>query len=816
MKLRKFGCCSALFALALATTVLPNLASAQDQNQEDPPSRVARLGYMEGSVSFQPAGENDWVGAVDNRPMTTGDKVWADKDSRAELQLGSAVIRLSQNTGISFLNLDDRTAQVQLSSGSINVRVRRLDRDEAFEIDTPNLAFSIYQPGSYRLEASEDGTYSVVTIREGDGEATGNGQTYKVHAGQRATFNGTDSLNADVEQIGDPDQFDNWAYNRDHRWENSRSAHYVSPDVVGYDDLDDNGDWRDEGDYGHVWFPHVEAGWAPYHEGHWAWIDPWGYTWVDDASWGYAPFHYGRWVSVGGRWGWIAGPVEVHAVYAPALVVFVGGGGVAFGGNVAWFPLGPREVYVPSYHVSREYVNRVNISNTTVNTTTITNVYNTTIINKNTTNITNVTYVNRNVQGAVTAVPQHAFASAQPVARASVAVNAEQLRAAPVSTRVTVNPTRDAVLGSRASTANHVTAPPQAVMNRQVIAKAAPPPPPPSFAAKQQAMAANPGQPLPKREMASLRPPATAAAATHPAVKVAPPGKPATPTTGHPNAPANQPSNTARPGQPNAPANQPAANQPGNRPGNQPAATERPGAAAQPNNRPQPNPPSNRPEATPNPSAPPARNDRPASAQPNRPEPTQPNNRPPAAQPNNRPEPTPNRPPAAQPNNRPETTPNRPPAEQPNNRPEPTPNRPPAAQPNNRPEPTPNRPPAPQPNNNRPEPTPNRPPAAQPNNRPEPTPNRPPAPQPNNNRPEPTPNRPPAAQPNNRPEPSRNEPAPRQTPPPSERPPQQQQQQHNPPPPAARPQQPPPKQQQQQKSQTPEEKKKQEEKKPPQ
>jgi len=32
------------------------------------------------------------------------------------------------------------------------------------------------------------------------------------------------------------------------------------------------------------------------------------------------------------------------------------------------FPLGPREVYVPSYHVSRAYVTRVNVSNTTVNT----------------------------------------------------------------------------------------------------------------------------------------------------------------------------------------------------------------------------------------------------------------------------------------------------------------------------------------------------------------------------------------------------------------------------------------------------------------
>src|ERR1019366_4381965 len=179
-----------------------------------------------------------------------------------------------------------------------------------------------------------------------------------------------------------------------------------------------------------VWFPHVSAGWAPYGEGPRARIDPWGWTWVDDEHWGYAPFHYGRWLSIEGRWAWLPGPMDVEPVYAPALVVFVGGGG-GFGGNVGWFPLGPREVYVPSYRVSREYVNRVNISNTTVNNVQITNVYNTTIINK-TTNITNVTYANRNVRGAVTAVPQRAFASAQPVGRAAVAMNARQIARAPV------------------------------------------------------------------------------------------------------------------------------------------------------------------------------------------------------------------------------------------------------------------------------------------------------------------------------------------------------------------------------------------------
>src|ERR1700683_3592603 len=139
---KKFFCWSAVLALALSTGALPTPAAAQDQDQqEDPPTRVARLGYIEGSVSFQPAGEDEWVQAVPNRPMTTGDKIWADRDSRVELQLGSAVIRLGANTGASFLNLDDHTVQLQLSSGAANVRVRRLDPDDDFEIDTPNLAF---------------------------------------------------------------------------------------------------------------------------------------------------------------------------------------------------------------------------------------------------------------------------------------------------------------------------------------------------------------------------------------------------------------------------------------------------------------------------------------------------------------------------------------------------------------------------------------------------------------------------------------------------------------------------------------------------
>ena len=133
-----------ILVLALSVAAVPLAAVAQE---EDPPARVARLGYMEGSVSFQPAGENEWVEAVPNRPMTTGDKLWADKDSRAEVQLGSATIDLAADTGFSFLNLDDNTVQIQLTAGAINVRVRELDQGNIFEVDTPNQAFTVQEPG---------------------------------------------------------------------------------------------------------------------------------------------------------------------------------------------------------------------------------------------------------------------------------------------------------------------------------------------------------------------------------------------------------------------------------------------------------------------------------------------------------------------------------------------------------------------------------------------------------------------------------------------------------------------------------------------
>lgn len=69
----------------------------------DPPSRVARLGYVTSSVGFSPGGENDWMQATLKRPLTTGDRLWAEVGSLAEIEIGGAMIRMNAGTGIAML-----------------------------------------------------------------------------------------------------------------------------------------------------------------------------------------------------------------------------------------------------------------------------------------------------------------------------------------------------------------------------------------------------------------------------------------------------------------------------------------------------------------------------------------------------------------------------------------------------------------------------------------------------------------------------------------------------------------------------------------
>ena len=484
------------FVAGVALVAFSGWASA------DPPSRVARLGYLSGVVSFSPAGENDWDQATFNRPLTSGDRLWADARARAEIQVGGALIRMTANTGVSILNLDDRITQLQLTQGTLIIRVRRLAPQQVLEVDTPNLAFTLRQAGEYRIEVDPDGDATTIVVRKGQGEVYGEGTAFVIDSRQAYRFTGTDLREYQYLAAPRLDDFDRWASARDRALDSSVAARYVSPDVLGYQDLDANGNWRVDPNYGNVWVPNrVAAGWAPYRDGHWAWVDPWGWTWIDDAPWGFAVSHYGRWTNLRGPWGWVPGPVRSRAYYAPALVAFVGGhnfnlrhssGNV---GGVAWFPLAPREVYRPSYSVSRAYFENLNRSNTVINNTVIYNSY-------NTTNVTNVVYANRQIPGAVIVVPTTTFVQSQPVSRAVVRLSQDAIASAPVTLSAALTPTERSVRGA----AGPGDRPPVRVFERPIVARSAVPAPAAGFAAQQPQLILRPGRPLDDTARRELRP----------------------------------------------------------------------------------------------------------------------------------------------------------------------------------------------------------------------------------------------------------------------------------------------------------------------
>jgi len=478
-----------LFALALFTL---GAAAAM----ADPPSIVARLNLVEGQVSFHPGSLDDWAPAVLNYPLTAGDHLWTEAGSRAELHAGSTVIRMDGGTEISFLNLDDQVVQVGVTQGSVNVRLWQLDPGDNVELDTPNAVVTLQEPGSYTVTVQDEQT-TAVAVRGGRVEVSASGNDFTVPAGQVANLSGSGSIAYYLTPLEPPSPWDAWYASRDGREQRQASFQYVPRGMIGAEDLDDNGSWVVLAGYGPCWTPNrVAPGWAPYKFGRWAWVAPWGWTWVDDAPWGFAPFHYGRWAFVTGRWVWVPGTMVARPVYAPALVVFVGGGpGDPNASGIGWFPLGPREVYVPPYAVSTTYVQRVNV--TTVNIT---------VEHIERINVTQVTYVNRTAPYAVTAVPRQMFTAGRPTGGNTISFTMDQARRAPIiGMGATVAPQRESVIFN--SQAAPAPRPPAQVVGRPVFGRLVPAPAPVPFSPQPATLAPVTGYRRPPQALAPQAPP---------------------------------------------------------------------------------------------------------------------------------------------------------------------------------------------------------------------------------------------------------------------------------------------------------------------
>jgi hypothetical protein len=289
-----------------------------------------------------------------------------------------------------------------------------------------------------------------------------------------------------------PDSWDQWVASRSGRFRGYGPRSYVSQDIPGVADLDSYGRWTEVSGYGTCWSPaNVSSRWQPYRDGRWIWQDPWGWSWVSNEPWGWAPYHYGRWVTSRSRWYWVPQRPDTRRVrYAPALVAFVGGPDFSLsisvgggrsrgdGGYVGWFPLAPRDPFVPWWGRGAHDTNATNATNVT-----------------NVTNITNVTYVNRSY---VTVVNQTAFTSGAPVG-ANVITDARAVRdisvAPVVRGPIQVMPLVSSIR-SPSGRVGSTPRPPAAALTRTVVTRLAPAPAPILFREKESLIRERSGAPV--------------------------------------------------------------------------------------------------------------------------------------------------------------------------------------------------------------------------------------------------------------------------------------------------------------------------------
>lgn len=379
-----------LLAATLAIGLGFTSSTSGQQPQEPPPDQgadysqdrgVARISVINGDVSVRRGDSGEVVAAALNAPLVAEDRLVTGDGSRAEIQFDSSnMIRVSPQAEIRLAELANRRYQIQIARGTVTFRVLR-DETAEVELSTPSVSVRPVRQGSYRVTVHEDGT-SEITVRSGEADIYTPRGSERLGAGRTMLARGT-AADPEVQVIGAvrDDDWDHWNDRRDRDLQGSRSYQYVSQDIYGAEDLDANGRWVPDSEYGNVWVPYTSAGWAPYRNGRWVWIDYYGWSWVSYDSWGWAPYHYGRWFyRPAFGWGWYPGGLHERHYWSPALVAFFGfggGGGGGFG-HVGWVPLAPHEPYYRWYgsHYYSGYRNGgygggINI----VNNVNITNVY---------------------------------------------------------------------------------------------------------------------------------------------------------------------------------------------------------------------------------------------------------------------------------------------------------------------------------------------------------------------------------------------------------------------------------------------------------
>jgi hypothetical protein len=116
--MNKFVRRSVLMATVFGTGVIGITGVVHAQTQADPPARVGRLAFAEGTVSFHDAQDANWAPAAVNESLTSGDSLWTEPNARSEVSIAGTRVRLDQSTQLDMLQIDDACSSTR--GGSIS------------------------------------------------------------------------------------------------------------------------------------------------------------------------------------------------------------------------------------------------------------------------------------------------------------------------------------------------------------------------------------------------------------------------------------------------------------------------------------------------------------------------------------------------------------------------------------------------------------------------------------------------------------------------------------------------------------------------
>lgn len=319
--------------IGAAAIVLGMIWSTGTKAQEEVSGPVPWVSMIQGDNNslYVKQSDTDWFTATPNTPLGEGDQVFQDKGGRSEIYIGRGTyVRLDENTGVIFDQLNNQQVRVILTKGQAEVGN---GGSSDFLLDTPGQTVAVERGSKVKVAVNDDGD-SEITVKRGRARVNGGSGSVRVERGQRLTADANGGLGR-LDKNPKYDGFDRFSDGR----ESALAAAAAPPTpVVGYmpepvvSDLSGNGVWVNDPSYGWVWRPRVAVGWAPYRVGRWVHRPVWGWTWVSYEPWGWYPYHYGRWVTVGGGWAWA--PVSVQVGWSPALVFWVQGPDY-----IAWQPI---------------------------------------------------------------------------------------------------------------------------------------------------------------------------------------------------------------------------------------------------------------------------------------------------------------------------------------------------------------------------------------------------------------------------------------------------------------------------------------------